>query len=358
MDIVMKNPDLTNSILGLSEKALTAYVVERGYPPFHARQIFTWLYERQVESFDRMTDIPKALREQLKRDYTLDYYHASHILESKRGDTVKYFFPVEQGVGIESVVLKDDENRTSFCISSQIGCPVGCMYCATGHAGFIRNLAAGEILTQVLTLMKRHESPDSILFMGMGEPLLNLAEVKEALRHFRVMGMSSRRITVSTCGLIRGMYDLADSGLRPRLALSLGSALERKRKKMIPFARSSSILELQRALVGYREKTRRRVTIEYTLVRNLNDTLEDEEALVRFARATKAHVNLIKYNPFPSRTRSQSGGAGDIRLASPRPEIMRRFRETLIDRGIEVTERFRRGADIDAACGQLLYYRK
>ena len=350
------NIDLSNSIIGLHQEDLRTYARERGFPEFHGSQVFKWVYGRQADGFDQMTDLPKQFREQLKRDFTLPYFNPSNVLRSRHGDTVKYFFPLENDTGIEAVVLEDGEQRTTFCISCQIGCPVGCIYCATGSAGFIRDLLAGEIVTQVLSLMKLHSEPDSILFMGMGEPLLNLGEVKKAIRLFHDMGFSPRRITVSTCGLIRGIHDLASSGLRPRLAVSIGAALESKRKRLIPFARSSSLDQLRKALILYREKTTRRITLEYTLINGLNDSDEDARALAAFARTTRAHVNLIRYNPLPrGRGVQDKSRRLQKRLLPPGTERVQTFRRVLIDRSVQVTERFRRGSDIDAACGQLLF---
>jgi 23S rRNA (adenine2503-C2)-methyltransferase len=194
--------------------------------------------------------------------------------------------------------------------------------------------------------------------MGMGEPLLNLAEVKKAIRLFCDMGFSPRRITVSTCGLIHGIHDLASSGLRPRLAVSIGSALEDKRQTLIPFARGNSLDQLRCALILYREKTKRRVTLEYTLINGLNDSDEDARALAAFARTTRTHVNLIRYNPAPhGRHMKDKNRKTQMKLLPPRTERVRTFRQALIDRNIQVTERFRRGSDIDAACGQLLFKR-
>ena len=350
--------DITNSIIGLNQDALRSYVQERGFPEFHGNQVFKWVYGRRVDAFDLMTDLPKQLRMQLKRDFTLAYFNPSQTLQSRKKDTVKYFYPLDDDTGIEAVVLKDKDHRTTFCISCQIGCPVRCIYCATGSAGFIRNMETGEIVTQVLSLMKEHGEPDSILFMGMGEPLLNLEEVEGAIGLFHEMDLSPRRITVSTCGIIRGIHHLVSSGLKPRLAVSLGSALESKRRKLIPFARGNSLDQLRKALVFYREKTKRRITIEYTLLGGLNDTDEDARALASFARATHSHVNLIRYNPMPQTSRYRvSKGDLQKRLLPPRTASVQSFRQLLVDRNVQVTERYRRGSDINAACGQLLFKR-
>ena len=351
--------DTTHSIIGQGQDALRSYVLERGFPEFHGTQIFNWIYRRQSDAFDTMTDLPKPLRDQLKRDFTLVYFKASRVLKSGKGDTVKYFYPLDDETGIEAVVLRDAGQRTTFCISCQIGCPVGCIYCATGKAGFIRNLEAGEIVTQVLSLIKEHEEPDSILFMGMGEPLLNLEGVLGAIGLFHEMEISPRRVTVSTCGLIRGIHNLALSGLRPRLAISLGSAIEATRRKLIPFARGNSLDQLKRAIILYREKTKRRITIEYTLLKGINDTDEDARALSSFARQTRSHVNLIRFNAMPHLSDQRDfKGASLKRLQPPRTERVQAFKQILTDSNIQVTERYRRGADINAACGQLLFKQK
>ena len=348
-------PEPASSVIGLGKNELRAYVQKRGFPAFHGAQIFTWIYHRQVDGFDLMTDIPLQLRSRLKRDFTLGYFTPSKTVHSVQGDTLKYFFPLDGHTGIETVVLRNDSNRLSFCLSCQIGCPVGCVYCATGKVGFVRNLSAGEIMTEVLTLMKSHGAPDSLLFMGMGEPLLNLAEVKQSIALLQEMGISGRRITVSTCGIIEGIRDLAHSGLRPRLAVSLGSAVEKTREELIPSARGSSLRELERVLVEYREKTGRRITLEYTLLRGVNDSAGDAEALAPFARSVRAHVNLIRYNPLPRRmAESANHRKGVRRLHPPASVTVQRFRKLLEERGVRVTERYSRGGDIDAACGQLL----
>jgi 23S rRNA (adenine2503-C2)-methyltransferase len=353
------SPGPATLIIGLGKNELRAYVQKAGFPAFHGTQVFTWVYHRQADGFDLMTDIPLKLRSSLKRDFTLGYFTSSRTVRSREGDTVKYFYPLDGHRGIEAVVLRDDSNRLSFCLSCQIGCPVGCVYCATGKVGFVRNLSAGEIMTEVLTLMKGHGAPGSLLFMGMGEPLLNLVEVKKAISLCQEMGISSRRVTVSTCGIIKGIRDLAHSGLKPRLALSLGSAVEKTREELIPSARGSSLRELERVLVEYRVKTGRRITLEYTLLQGVNDSTGDAEALALFARSVRAHVNLIRYNPLPRQMAENSNYLkGGRRLLTPSSERVQWFRRILEKGGIQVTERYRRGGDINAACGQLMHVAK
>lgn len=328
-------------VIGMSREQLEQYALAAGFPAFHGKQVFNWVYGKQAESFRSMTDLPEKLRKLLDRDLTLDHFTPARTAVSRDGSATKHLFVTGPEEGIEAVVLAD--SRKAFCISSQVGCPVGCLYCATGRCGFARNLTAGEIVCQVLSLARLHGKPDSILYMGMGEPLLNLKEVLASLSLLEEAGFSHRKITVSTCGIIGGIYALADSGLRPRLAVSVGSSLEDRRRKIIPASHVGSLHELERAIGTYREKTGRRVSLEYTLTAKLNDTREEARALASLARRTGSHVNLIRYNP--------SGHGG---LAYPAAEKMKEFRKLLADAGAEVTERYRRGTDIRAACGQLV----
>jgi len=355
--------DKLPSAIGLSETELETYVQKKGFRKFHGRQIFQWIYRKYADNFRLMTDVPEELRGHLNRHFPLSYYTPYTSQWSGDRDTVKYVFLTGEDTGIEVVVLTDKNSRTTFCLSSQIGCTVCCIYCATGKSRFIRNLEAGEIINQVLSLIKIHSMPDSILFMGMGEPLLNYDEVLKSVHLLNSMGFSTRKITVSTCGIVKGIYDLADSGVRPRLAVSLGSALEEKRKQVIPLAQNESLSRLREALGYYREKTGRRITLEYTLMDGINDTPADAASLSQFAKATGSHVNIIRYNPQgPLRKGSEPAAlqwsnsliAGRQDIIPPPPQKILAFKRILSKSGIRVTERYRRGNDINAACGQLV----
>ncbi len=358
------------NIIGKTEDDLVRYVEERGFRSFYGRQMFQWVYLRLADDFASMTDLPVRLRESLSRDFVLRYYRPVRTLLSREGDAVKHVFRTEDAIDIENVVLSDREGRTSFCVSSQIGCPVGCIYCATGIRGFVRNLKAGEILNEVLSLEKLHTKPESILFMGMGEPLLNYSEVVETVLFLNKIGFGPRKITISTFGIPSRIRDLSASGLRPRLAVSIGSSLDEKRKRIIPNAEHHSLAQLGEALRYYQAKTRRRITLEYTLMGGVNDTPGEASALAHFARGLGAHVNIIRYNPIApesigSHLSSQRAngrrhwGASALPMGTvPTPQAVDEFKEIVQRAGVRVTERYRRGGDIGAACGQLVYSRR
>jgi len=330
-------------ILGLTETKLKDYCRKNGYREFHGNQIFRWIYNRFPDSFDEMTDLPESLRENLKDNFVLGYLSPDRRLVSRKKDAVKYSLMLDKNQGIEAVILFDKNNRSTFCISSQIGCPVGCGYCATGRMGFKRNLRSDEIINEVLSLSKLNKRPSSIVFMGMGEPLLNYNEVIKAIEFLKHIRISDKRITLSTCGIIKRIYDLANSGLRPRLAVSIGSAIEEKRRAMIPISEENNLKKLKDAILFYRGKTRRKVTLEYTIIEGLNDTKTDVYELSRFANQTSSHVNLIRFN--------QVEGSGFKR---PGTKTVNYFKAVLKSKGIDASERYRRGNDIDAACGQLI----
>jgi 23S rRNA (adenine2503-C2)-methyltransferase len=332
------------NIIGETQEALRARVQSWGFSAFHGRQIFNWVYHKYAKSFKEMTDLPKNLREKLEKQFFIGFPHVLQKIESKKKDAIKYSFLLEKNTAIESVVLSSDGERISFCISSQAGCAVKCLYCATGRMGFIRDLTGGEIIGQVLTLMEYHGKPSSVLFMGMGEPLLNYESVMSALRLLKNMGIGMRKTVISTCGITARIYELAKSDLHPRLAVSIGSANKEMRRKIIPIAKNNPLHDLKKAVVFYRENTGKRVSLEYTLIRGINDSAEDAFALAQFARETGCHVNLIRFNRF---TGSE--------LSPPHTSTVSSFREILKRRGIAVSERYRKGQDISAACGQLAW---
>jgi len=351
----------------MSRAEISEYILLKGFRAFHANQLFTWVYQKQTDNFSSMSDIPLNLRENLSVDFSLGYYTPFKTSTSADESTTKQVFITEDKEGIEVVVLRDKDSRTSFCISSQIGCGVGCSYCTTGAMGCIRNLSAGEIVNQVLSLERLHGKPDSILYMGMGEPLLNYDEVLKSIGLLIDAGFSPRRITVSTCGIVKRIYDLARSGLRPRLAVSIGSVFEEKRKKVIPLSPENSLSRLKQAVQFYREMTKRRITFEYTLMAGINDHEEDAVTLARLARDVNAHVNIIRYNREVSRETLRDIQGPDIlpphlkapyllksHLQTPVSGKVAAFKQILSSSGVRVSERYRRGSDIAAACGQLV----
>jgi 23S rRNA (adenine2503-C2)-methyltransferase len=333
---------IKKNIIGMNEEELKGYCRTLGFRDYHGKQIFNWIYKKFPSNFQEMTDISLELRKYLDESFSLEYLPYSEKYTSIKEDATKYCFRLADDVSFESVALRGVNNRTSFCISSQAGCPIGCIYCATGKMGFLRNLLHYEIIGQVLAMMRLHPKPNSILFMGMGEPLLNLENVSKSILLLNAIGINSRKIIISTCGPINAIYRLAKMGLSVRLAVSIGSAIEEKRKKIIPIANKNSLMSLHKALIFYRDSTKRRVSIEYTIIQDLNDTEEDADALALYAKTAHAHVNLIRFNPVRA-----SG------LKEPDYRTIRRFKDRLRYSGVEVTERFRKGRDISAACGQL-----
>jgi 23S rRNA (adenine2503-C2)-methyltransferase len=331
------------SIVGMSENALRTFCKEHGFDEYHGSQIFHWIYRLGATSFEEMSDLPGTLRRELVSRFHILILHPVEKKVSKCKDAVKYKFSVPPDLSFEAVVLLTRDRRPSFCISSQVGCPAGCLFCATGSMGLVRNLTGEQIISQVLALSRFHATPFSILFMGMGEPLLNIKHLIEALTFFNAIDLSCKRITVSTCGVVPGIKTLSTSGLRPRLAVSLGAALEEKRREMIPLAKKWPLRELEKAIILYREKTRRRVSIEYTLIGRINDTVKDARSLALFAKRCRCHVNLIRYNRVIGKEYSP-----------PDTETVKRFVAILQNARVEVSERYRKGADIDAACGQLV----
>ena len=320
-----------------------------GEPGFRSDQLREWLYRHPVLDADGMTNLPQALRDSLADD--LWPFEVDIEQKADGGDTVKWLFRCHDGDPIETVLM-GYRNRTTLCISSQVGCAMGCTFCATGQFGFDRHLAAGEIVAQVayanayLAATPMHHSPErvtNVVFMGMGEPLANYANTRESIRRMiEVMGMSARSITVSTVGFVPGMQKLKDEPWPVNLAVSLHSTIPEERSKIVPLNDRYSIEDVVRSAREFYEAKGRRVSLEWTLIADQNDSDEEAIGLARIARRIHAHVNVIVLNPTP--------------LSLDRPpdaDRVRRFIGTLKREGANVTMRDTRGQDIDAACGQL-----
>ncbi|WP_018462185.1 23S rRNA (adenine(2503)-C(2))-methyltransferase RlmN [Thermus oshimai] len=314
---------------------------------YRKAQIAHWLYARGVREFSEMTDLPRGLREALAQEWRISEFALVEAYPSRDG-SVKYLFTLLDGKKTEAVYMPY-ENRKTVCLSSMVGCPAGCTFCATGALGFGRNLTAAEILDQLLAIAYHQGiSPREIrnvVLMGMGEPLLNLTNVLKAVRtmlHPKGLAMSPRRITLSTVGIPRGIYRLAEEDLGIRLALSLHAPDDETRKKIIPTAHRYPIAEIMEAVRAYYAKTKRRVTFEYTLLQGLNDHPWQARLLSRLLKGLSAHVNLIPFNPWP----------GAPVKGTPKAGILA-FAEELKRQGIPTSIRFSRGQDVGAACGQL-----
>jgi 23S rRNA (adenine2503-C2)-methyltransferase len=314
---------------------------------FRKAQIAHWLYAKGALDFSEMTDLPKALREALSREWRLLEFSLVQAFPSQDG-SVKYLFTLLDGQRTEAVYMPY-ENRKTLCLSSMVGCPAGCSFCATGALGFGRNLTAAEILSQLLAIAHHQGiSPREIrnvVLMGMGEPLLNLGNVLKAIGimlHKKALAMSPRRITLSTVGIPKGIHRLAEEDLGVRLALSLHAPDDETRQQIIPTAHRYPIAEIMEAVRYYYAKTKRRVTFEYTLLKGVNDHLWQARLLAKLLKGLSAHVNLIPFNPWEGAPVEGTPKAGLLAFA-----------EELKRQGVPTSIRWSRGQDVGAACGQL-----
>jgi len=316
-------------------------VGEKGY---RAEQIFNWLYVEKVKSFDDMTNLSLELREKLKQNYTMCNFEILSKQESSDG-TKKYLFDVLDGNAIETVLMEYHHGKT-ICVSSQIGCKMGCKFCASTGIAFVRGLTAGEIVEQILAVEQDiGEHISNIVFMGIGEPFDNYDNVMHAIRiinNQKGLNIGARHISVSTSGLVPRIYDFANEELQCTLSISLHATDDKKRSAMMPVNNLYSIEELMKACKYYIEKTNKRISFEYALAKDNNDNLQDAKALVNLLKGMLCHVNLIPINKIENGKFTKSSNDNIIK-----------FRDYLNDHGIVATIRRELGSDIDAACGQL-----
>ena len=317
-----------------------------GEKPFRAEQIFKWIYQDKVTSFNEMTNLSLELRKKLEENYTLGLFKIVKKLESIDG-TKKYLFDVQDDKGnlIESVLMQYHHGYT-ICVSSQIGCKMGCKFCASTGIPFSRNLEAGEIVEQLLSIERDLDVRISnIVFMGIGEPLDNYDNVMESIKILnnpKGLGIGARHISISTSGLVPKIYDLADRQMQCTLSVSLHSSNNKTRSEMMPINNSYPIEELITACKYYIEKTNKRISFEYALAKDNNDNLDDAKELVKLLKGMLAHVNLIPINKIENGKYTKSTNENIIK-----------FRDYLNDHGIVATIRRELGSDISAACGQL-----
>ena len=338
----------SRSIRALSEEALVEYLLSIGEKKFRASQVYDWLWGKGVSSFEEMRNIPKTLREKLKEAFTLDKAEVEAAYESKDG-TVKFAFRLVGGQQVEGVLIPTP-NRITACVSSQAGCSLSCAFCATGFLDLKHNLRHYEIYDQVFLLnqeaLTRFGRPlTNIVYMGMGEPLLNYKNVLgsiEMITSEKGMGMSPKRITVSTAGIAKMIKRLADDEVKFEFALSLHSANDAKRSRIMPINESNNLEALTEALRYFYEKTRTRITYEYCIFKDVNDGLEDAQELAAFSKIIPSKVNVIEYNLVP-----EAGFQNTTR------KRMQAFIEYLESQGVIVNVRRSRGKDVDGACGQL-----
>ena len=323
---------------------LRTEIVNLGEKPYRAEQIFKWIFVDNITSFEEMTNISKELRDKLAKEYDLHTFKIITKQESKDG-TKKYLFDVLDGNAIESVLMEYKYGKT-ICVSSQIGCKMGCKFCASTGIPFIRNLTAGEIVEQLLAIQRdQNIKISNLVFMGIGEPLDNYDNVMKAIKilnNQKGINMGARHISISTSGLVPKIYQLADNNMQCTLSISLHSADNEKRSSMMPVNNVYNIEELMNACRYYIEKTNKRISFEYALAKENNDNLEDAKKLVKLLKGLLCHVNLIPINKIENGKFTKSTNENIIK-----------FRDYLNEKGIVATIRRELGSDIDAACGQL-----
>ncbi len=321
-----------------------------GLKPFQGRQLFQWIHRKKVFDVDEMTSLSKELRARLKDGYSINRLEPFRSSYSEKTETRKSLMKLADGETVETVCIPA-EKRHTFCVSSQVGCAVKCTFCATGESGYARNLSAGEIVEQVLHFMSDEtgvmddDRKPNIVYMGMGEPFHNYDAVIRSIRllmHEEGMQLGARRITVSTAGDVKGIERFTDEDWQVRLSVSLHAANDTLRDELVPMNRKYNLERLMGSIHNYIEKTGRQMTFEWTLLQDVNDSIEIADELVDLIGDMKAHVNLIPCNPV--------SGLG---YKPPTPSVSRAFRNHLERRGVLSTLRLERGQDIDAACGQL-----
>jgi len=331
----------------LSNADLEAWLVANEVPVYRGRQVRGWL-ARGAASFQSMQDLPKAFREALERDFRISSLRPVAVSQADGSLTTKTLFELDGGHSVEAVVMRYTD-RSTLCISSQAGCPIGCPFCATGKFPFGRNLKAHEIVEQAVDAVRILGAEDRrlshVVFMGMGEPMANYAAVVESVRQMadpELLGISPRRIVVSTSGLIPRIEQLAEERLHVTLAISLHAARDELRDVLVPINRKYPVRDLVGAAQGYATKTGRRVSYEWVLLAGVNDTERDAKELGTLLRRKLAHVNLIPFNPVE-----------DTPYKAPDRAAIRKFKEMVEAQGLNVTVRDTRGREADAACGQL-----
>jgi 23S rRNA (adenine2503-C2)-methyltransferase len=313
------------------------------FPSFRGNQIFKWIGSG-AESFDEMTNLSAQLRAEITEKAVLRSSSVTNTLRDPDG-TIKLQITLHDGLAVETVLLTDREGRKTACVSCQAGCAMKCSFCKTGTLGLARNLTAGEITEQFFFLEKAAGPLDNIVFMGMGEPMMNLDSIRRTaavLTDKRGRNLSSRRITVSTSGVIKGIYDLADNGPFLRLAVSLTTADEELRSQLMPVSRTNPLQELRKAIVYYIEKTGKRVTLEAVLLSGKNTGPESARHMIDFVKGLDVNINLIPWNPVEG-----------LPFTEPSAAESAAFVSILVDAGLNVTLRTRRGRKIGGACGQL-----
>lgn len=331
-------------ILNFTRSELKDRLTELNASPYRADQIFRGLYAGMTSRFMDITTLSKDLRRDLTDRFVINTLQKVDEIRSPYDETTKFLWQLADGRRIESVIIYE-KKRTTFCISSQVGCPLDCKFCATGKMGLLRNLTAGEIVEQVLHMKRRAlRPPTNIVFMGMGEPLLNYDNVLRAANIMSDSGglsFSQKKITISTSGIVKNIYRLADEGVPYSLAISLNSVDQETRREIMPVSKKYTLDKLIAAARYYTQETKRRITFEYVLIAGINDSVEDAHKLVKLTHGIPCKVNVIPCN------------SDDPRYQPPSDEVIRNFDQLVNKSQRTVTIRNRKGWEIKAACGQL-----
>lgn len=337
----------------LNYKEWLAWLKDHGEKEFHAKQILSWIYQKGVLSWDEMSNLSKELRDKLSSEIRIPVLEKVRVTDSNDLETYKFLWRLRDGQLVESVLICSGIRRT-VCVSSQVGCPARCAFCASGQQGFFRNLRPSEIVEQVLQINKwlapKGERVSHVVYMGMGEPLKNYESVVRSIHLLcdpELLNISQRRITVSTVGIVEGIRRLSLEGLKVNLVLSLHAPNQHIRKKIIPYARKYPLEEILEAMDEYAKKTKRDITYEYVLLAGVNDHPDHAHELAHLLKGKQCTVNLIPYNPIPG-----------IRLQRPEKKAIKDFRSVLFGSHINNTCRYTKGVDIAAACGQLAMQEK
>lgn len=332
-------------ITDLDLNEVEAFLLELGEPRYRARQLLDWVYKKGTDDFKAMSNLPVELQRNLEgRGWRVSPLTVAGTREARDG-TKKYLFRLPDGLYVEAVYIPEEKRKT-VCFSTQVGCAVGCLFCATGQQGFKRNLTAGEIVDQVRKIGQDRQTRIShVVAMGQGEPLANYDGTLKAIRLLNAdygLKMAARHITLSTSGIVPAIYRLAGEELQINLALSLHATDDQLRSRLIPLNRTYPLAEVMKACRDYADQTKRRVTLEYIMIEGLNDGEADLGRLVKLTKGWLCHVNLIPYNPVPT-----------VPFRPSPPRVRQRFLRTLEAHKVAVSIRQERGAEVEAACGQL-----
>lgn len=342
---------MITSIRNTTLADLEKYVLNLGEKKFRAKQLYDWVFKRGIISYEQISNIPKNIINSLSKDYPLTNIQIKDVQIDPNDESKKFVLELEDESSIEAVLMPHfDDNNASICISTQVGCPINCSFCATGKQGFRRNLTFDEIISQLLVVRNETEKISNIVIMGQGEPFLNYENVINAMHFFNsseCINVGARKITVSTSGLIDGINKFSELEEQYRLAISLHSCDQITREQIMPIAKNNNLKDLKRTLIDYNKRTNRRITLEYLLLRNINDSAEDAKKLVAFTEGLNCNINILDYNEVPN-----------LEFKKVDNHSKQNFINSLNSSCLNVVCRTSRGKNIAGACGQLANTRK